>query len=326
MQNRPQNMQKQSAPRISRVVGVVLFERFSNHCLANAIEPLRACNSLLGRPAYHWDYLTLDGLAVTSSSGLPVTPSGALRQSGAGDVLFLLPSYDFRRFAQPAARPLQAAARRYRVLVGMDAGSWLLAQAGLLAGKRATIHWEELDLFAETFPDVKVERSRVVRDGNLWSCAGAMSAFDLALAMIRDDFGPLTALEVAAFLMHGSAGADAEQTGYTQRIGDPLVTAAVSAMRDQIEEPIPLPALAKRVGTSLRRLKTAFANELGQPPGQVYRRMRLSAARRFVEQTNLSVAEIAIRCGYEDAAAMTRAFRATFGTTPRALRRSGHIS
>jgi len=323
MQKQPDIMQNRSSPQISRKVGVLLFDRFSNHCLANAVEPLRACNSMLGRAAYAWDYLTLDGKTVASSSGLPVSPSGSLGQSGTGDVLFLLPSYEFRTFAPAAARPLQAAARRYRVLVGMDAGSWLLAHAGLLPGKRATIHWEELDQFAEAFPDVNVERKRVVRDGQIWTCAGAMSAFDLALEMIREDFGPLTALEVAAFLMHGSAGADAEQTAYAQPIGDPLVTAAVSVMRDQIEDPLALDALAKRLGVSQRRLKNAFAQELGQPPGHVYRQMRLTAARRFVEQTQLSVAEIAIRCGYEDAAAMTRAFKAVFGTTPRALRQAG---
>ena len=313
-------MHKSRMTKISRRIGVVLFDRFSNHCLANAVEPLRAANSLVGYRAYAWDFLTLDGSAVTSSSGLPVAANAALGQSGRGDVLFVLPSYGFRDLAQRAARPLKAAANRYRIMAGLDAGSWLLAHAGLLAGKRATIHWEELGDFAEAFPDVRAERARVVRDGTIWTCAGAMTAFDLVLELIRDDFGPLLALEVAAFLMHGSEGADAPLTDLPRPTGNALVTAAVSVMRDNIEEPLSLSAIAARLNVPLTRLKADFAEELGQPPGRVYRRLRLSTARRYVDQTALSVAEIAVRCGYEDAAAMTRAFRQAFGLSPRAMR------
>ena len=307
-----------------RRVGVLLFERFSNHCLANAVEPLRVCNTILGRKVYEWEFLTMDGRPVTSSSGLPVAANLPLPQSGSGEVLFLLPSYGFKELATAAnCRALRAAAGRYHVVAGMDSGSWLMAAAGLLHDRGATIHWEELEGFAETFPDVRVQRERVVRDGERWSCAGASTAFDLVLDMIHDHHGALVALEVAAFLMHGSAGADAPVSEGGPELADPIVIAAVSVMRESLEEPLCLAALAQRIGVTPFQLKDRFARDLGRSPGAVYRGMRLAAARRYVEQTRLSIAEIAVRCGYADPAALTRAFRQEFGKSPRSLRRDG---
>lgn len=306
----------------SRHIGVLLFENFSNHCLANAVEPLRVCNDLLGYEAYGWQYLTLNGMSVVSSSGLPVAAEAALSDAKAGDVLFLLPSFGFRDLTTPATvRALRVAATRFQVMAGLDVGSWLLASAGLLEGRRATIHWEELDGFAERYPDVTVERQRFIRDANRWTCAGATTALDMVLAMIRDDHGSIVALEVAGSLMHGTAGSDAPQPEFGAGVGDARVTKAISIMRDNLEEPLPLPQLAKEIGIGLHALKLAFDRELQESPGQVYRHMRLSAARRLVEQTQLSVAEVAVRCGYENPAAMTRAFRRAFGQPPRALRR-----
>ena len=299
-----------------RKVGVLLFQHFSNHCLANAVEPLRAANGILGRAAYRWEYLTLDGRPVTSSSGLPVSPGGALA-GAAGDVLFVMPSYGFRTLGTPAClRGLRAASRRFSRLVGMDAGSWLLAQAGLLEGRRATIHWQELEDFAEAFPEVRAVRSRVVAEGHRWSCAGAMTAFDLVLHMIALDHGEALRLEVAAFLMHGDTAAPPA----VARARSQLVAAAVSVMREALEEPRPIAAIAAGLGVSQRLLESRFRKDLGLSPRQVYRRIRLAAARRYVEQTALSVAEIALRCGYGDPSAMTRAFRAEFGAPPRAFR------
>lgn len=301
----------------TQVIGILLFDRFSNHCLANAVEPLRAANRLLAREAYRWTFLSLDGDGVTSSSGLPVAVSGSVSRSAGGDVLFVLPSYEYREFVTPfGERALRAAADKYRVLAGMDAGSWLLASAGLLDGYRATIHWEETEGFREAFPDLDVRRSRMELDRNRWSCAGGLSAFDLALWMIGDAHGEALRLEVAALLMSG----ETDIGGQGVRPKSRGVVAALAAMREHLEEPLPLPQLAARLGTNIRNLETMFRADLGAGPQKVYLHLRLSAARRFVEQTNLSVAEISVRCGYTNPSAMTRAFRKEFSTTPQLLR------
>lgn len=301
-----------------RRIDILLFDRFSNHCLANTVEPLRAANELAPGHLYEWRYLTLDGAPVTSSSGLLVEPDGALRDGKRGDVLFVLPSYGFRELATPdCLTALRAAAGRYDILAGLDTGSWLLAEAGLLAGRRATVHWHELDGFAERFPDVKVVRERYVIDDNRITCGGAMAAFDLVNRLIADHHGEALRLEVGFMFMHEGTVARgrnlaAPKSGSIQR--------AIALMRANLEEPLSVVALARRVGQTQRRLEHGFQRELGATPRTVYRRLRLLSARKLVEESDLPVAEIAVRSGYSNPAAMTRAFSAEFGSTPRAIR------
>ena len=120
--------------QIPQVVNVLLFEAFSNHCLANAIEPLRAANTLSRQTLYDWRYHTMDGEPVASSSGLSISPDGQLKDAR-GDILLVMPSYDFRKHATwHATRGLNAASKRHAQVAGLDTGSWLLAEAGLLNG------------------------------------------------------------------------------------------------------------------------------------------------------------------------------------------------
>lgn len=300
-------------------IGVLLFDQFSNHCLANAVEPLRAANSYLGRDAYEWEFLSLSGSPVTSSSGLPVTPERSLSASGSGDALLIMPSYGARDLAIPSyAKPLRSAARRYNVLAGMDMGSWLMASAGLLSGHRATIHWDELEDFGEAFPDISVSRDKFVTDANRWSCGGAMTAFDLMLQMIGQTHGQALRLEVAALFRFDNVTRKSDNPGL--RAKSQLVTAAVAIMRDRLEDPVTIRDLAQTLGCRQQQLEALFSAELAASPRTVYRRLRLSAARRYAQQTRLSIAEIAVRCGYIDPSAMTRAFREEFATTPTKLR------
>ena len=189
-------------------VAVLLFPRFSNHCLANAVEPLRAANGFLMREAYRWQFVTLDGAAVQSSSGLPVLPNRRLRDHPGGAFLFVASSYDVRHYAtQATSRALRAAANRFQTVVGMDTGAWLMAQAGLLEGAQATIHWDELTAFSETFAEVDAVARRYVIQGNRVTCGGAMTAFDLVLDLIGRTHGEALKLEVAALFLHQSAEA-----------------------------------------------------------------------------------------------------------------------
>ena len=305
-----------------RDIGVLLFERFSNHCLANAIEPFRAANGFAGRTLYRWTYLSVDGARVTSSSGLPVQPDMPLSRHAGGDFLFVMPSYGFREQARPATlRALRGAAGRYGTLVGLDTGAWLLAAAGLLSGRRATIHWDEVTAMAERFPDVEVVEEGYVMDGNRITCGGATTAFDLALAMIEVHHGPMLRLEVAALFRPGEReSAGAPETPRTRRRS---VDAALATMRRNLEAPLPLGRIAASAGLTQRALERAFRATLGSTPRSVYRGLRLREARRLVVETGLSIAEIAGRCGYVDASAMTRAFRGEFGLSPREFRRAG---
>jgi transcriptional regulator GlxA family with amidase domain len=305
--------------KTTRTVGVLLFENFSNHCLANAVEPLRAANTLSKQPHYAWEFLSVEPGPVRSSSGMPVTPTGILRDHPGGEMLMILSSYNYSSHATPVTfRALRAARQRFGTMIGMDMGAWLLAAAGLLDGHRATVHWDELELFAERFTDVEASPARTVQDGPFWSCGGGTTALELMLDLIAQHHGPMLRLEVGALFMHGEREISKD---LPQRLNHTQITeAAVSLMRRHIEAPLPIDAIARRLGLSARALERHFAQALQRSPSQVYRALRLNAARRLAEQTTLSVAEIATRCGYEDPSALTRAFRQEFGLTPRGLR------
>ena len=257
--------------------------------------------------------MTLDGAEAVSSSGLRLGADARLSDVG-GDVLMVMPSYGFLSHATVAAsRALRAASKRFTTLAGLDTGSWLLAEAGLLEGYKATIHWDEIDRFSERFSDVYVQPDAVVFDRDRVTCGGASTAFTLALQLIVQSHGQALRLRVENLF----AGAYSERP-YPQ-VG--IVARAVQLMRSNLEEPLLIRDIAARLGRSQRHLEMQVREKMGANPQVIYRQMRLALARSLARDTELSVAEIAVRCGYQDASAMTRAFRAEFGTTPRALRR-----
>ncbi|WP_298678839.1 GlxA family transcriptional regulator [uncultured Lentibacter sp.] len=299
-------------------VDVLLFEAFSGLCLANTIEPLRAANTLSGRVLYRWRLLTLDGAPVLSSSGMSVAAHGALSGLG-GDMLIVMPSYGFASHAREAtARGLRAAAGRYEVLAGFDTGSWLLAHAGLLNGRRATIHWEELERFGEAFPDVQAERARFVEDGDRVTCSGAQAAFDVMTHRIGARHGQALRLELATLFMSPDEATPQDVPMARAR----SVVRAIRLMQAHVEQPLPMGEIARRAGRAQKDLEVRMKRELGATPRAVYRRIRLLAARKLLKETALPITEVALRAGYQDASAMTRAYRAEFGLRPRDERKA----
>lgn len=300
--------------RVPTQISILLFDRFSNHCLANVLEPLRAANDLSSQQVFEWNIVVLGGQRVRSSSGLRLEADAQLADMR-GDILMVMPSYGFLTHANvTSSRALRAAARRFDILAGLDTGSWLLAEAGLLDGYRATIHWDELDRFSERFSDIDVQKEAVIYDRDRITCGGASTAFALAMQMIEKQHGAALRLRVE----HLFSGAYAQRP--LRRGG--IAARAVDLMRAHIEEPLPIAQLAQQLGRSQKHLEQQMLARLGAAPQVIYRRIRLERARQLSLDTTISVAEISVRCGYQDASAMTRAFRSEYGTTPQALRRA----
>ncbi len=304
---------------ITKNFALLLYPGFSALCLANAVEPLRAANTLARSDHYDWQFCGLHAGSVQSSSEMPVQTQALRYQSG--DYLFVMPSYGHLQHDTPTNRRyLRAASTRFDTMVGLDTGSWLLASAGLLDDRRATSHWDTLDALEETFPDITVTRDRFVIDGNRASCGGATTTLDLMLNLIETHLGATLALEVAALFMYGER---VPLTPPTRALPDhQVLRAAAALMRRNIEAPLKIGQIAAALSMSQRALELAFQAHAGQSPARLYRSIRLTEARRRLEQTRDSVAEIANRTGYHDPAAMSRAFRAEFGVTPSAARRS----
>ena len=300
-------------------IAFLIFDQFSNLCLANCLEPLRAANTQSAANVFEWQFFTVDGAPVQSSSGMQVVPHAPLSTLSKCDYLFLTASYQHERHDTPHnRRELQRAARKATVLVGLDAGPWLMASAGLLDGRQATVHWDLLDAFSEQFLEVDAMQARYLRDGPMMTCAGAMSALDLTLDLISAHRGIATRLDVEALFIHGDPPVGASTDRAWAR--DPLVGRALQMMRDNLERPVPLDRLAKHLSCQPRTLDRHFRMELGAPPGTVYRHLRLASARKLLQETRLSVAEIAVRCGYDSSAALSRAVRREYNATPSQLR------
>ena len=300
--------------RVPTQISILLFDRFSNHCLANVLEPLRAANDLSSQQVFEWNIVVLGGQRVRSSSGLRLEADAQLADMR-GDILMVMPSYGFLTHANvTSSRALRAAARRFDILAGLDTGSWLLAEAGLLDGYRATIHWDELDRFSERFSVIYVQKEAVIYDRDRITCGGASTAFVLAMQMIEKQHGAALRLRVE----HLFSGAYAQRP--VRRGG--IAARAVDLMRAHIEEPLQIAQLARQLGRSQKHLEQQMLARLGAAPQVIYRRIRLERARQLSLDTTISVAEISVRCGYQDASAMTRAFRSEYGTTPQALRRA----
>ena len=179
-------------------IDFLVYDRFSNHCMANTLEPFRAANTLSANDVYEWNFVTLDGLSVQSSSELRLMPDQKFGETKRADFLFIIASYDFRKHDNVVSRrALRASVKRYKNIIGLDTGPWMMAGAGILDNHRATAHWDIIDEFSEEFVDVDVERQKYILDGNIGTCGGAMAAFDLSLSIIRKINGVTVALDLS---------------------------------------------------------------------------------------------------------------------------------
>lgn len=307
-------------------IGYLLFDGFSNMCLACAVEPVRAANALSGQELTRHRLLSAGDGPVTSSSAITLQPDSSLDAVEKLDILFVIAGYDYRRLcSKDNLAAIRRVARKAKTVAGLDTGSWLLAQAGLLTGYRATIHWQELNLFEEAFPHTEVSAERYVIDRNRYTCGGATTALDLVVKLIRDRFGEALALDVMNLFIYDS-NPEAERTQRGARFAPfatraPLVVAAIEEMERTVEAPVPLAQIAKRVNTSARTLDRVFHRELQTAPGKYYLYIRLRWARNLILETSQSMAEIAARTGFSSAATLSRAFTNQFDLPPRDVRR-----
>ncbi|NVK13622.1 MAG: GlxA family transcriptional regulator [Rhodobacteraceae bacterium] len=302
----------------------LLFDGFSNMVLASAMEPLRDVRMNAGQEVAGWRVTTLDGAPVRSSSGLQITPDGAFDERHGNRTLVLVAGYHAREQVTPAllAR-LRTATRAARLILALDTAAWLLAAAGVLDGHSATIHWQELDAFAETFPKVEVSTARFVRSGPFLTCGGASTALDMMLSLIQDLYGSAAAFGASTMFVYDPSRQSGLNRGAArlEQKGSPKILKAANLMAETIETPMSTAALARRVSLSERTLARAFQRELGMTPGKYYKMLRLQHARYLAEETHLSLEQIALRCGFSSASSLGRSFSGHFGRTIREAQR-----
>jgi transcriptional regulator GlxA family with amidase domain len=324
---------KSATPSIfqaDRAVLRLVFLAFSGAsimCMASAVDPLRAANRVAGERVFDFAVVSVDGRPVVTTSGLAVAVDGAFDPGAAADAFVIIGGFGSRLLTDKAQLgAVRAASRTARATGAIEAGSWVLGHAGLLDGRAATTHWEDLEDFALAFPRTDVRPDRYVIDGLLFTAGGAAPTFDLMLHLVRSRLGIAVALDVASVFIYDQtrAATDAQPLVSLGRLDgyNPRLASAIRLMERHIEDPLPVSAIARRIGSSTRTLETVFAEAVGETPGAYALRLRLAAARRLVLDTAEPMAAIAARTGFSSAAAFSRAFARTFGQPPTRLRRS----
>ena len=294
-------------------------------CVASAIDPLRAANRISGRTVFEWSLVSPDGKPPLTSCGLPVAVSGALDPVRQTDVLVVIAGFGNREQATPSLlSAIRRAARTARACGGVEAGAWLIARAGLLEGRAATTHWEDMEDFAAAFPGSDVRPDRYVIDGPVFTTGGASPTFDLMLHLVRSRLGMAVALDVASVFIYDQAHAssDAQPLVSLGRLDgyDPRLAQAIRLMEASVDHPLTVSAIARRTGVTARSLETIFRRSIGETPGAYYLRLRLGAARRLVLDTRIAMADIAARTGFSSAASFRRAFSRAYGEAPSRMR------
>ncbi|MFT5259227.1 MAG: transcriptional regulator GlxA family with amidase domain [Saprospiraceae bacterium] len=305
-------------------VGFLVVDGFSMMCFANAVEPLRAANMILGKKLFRRTVITLDGESANSSSNLSLNADNKGDEAQQLDWLFVIASYNYQDFANPQISSLiRRLSRNAKVVGGLDCGSWLMAHAGLLENYTATIHWQELALFTEQFPQLTPSDQRYVVDRQRVSAGGAVAALDLMLELVRGIGGENLFFDMRnLFLYDVSQPAERSQQRHgLAKEAAPKLYSAIELMEGSAENPLPLEDIAKHASMSLRSLNRSFQKHIGISPGQYYLQLRLKAARRLIAETKLSITAVASRCGFNSPQAFSRAFRAKFATSPNSLRR-----
>lgn len=311
-----------------RQVGLVLYPGFQLMSLS-VMTALEIANHVGGEPAYQLSVVSEQGGPIRSSIGVEVATSrldegpfdtaiiGAASQipQGSPDLL------DFLRRAEAGA---------VRRLVAPCTGAFLLAEAGVLDGRRATTHWRFAPQLQARYPRIKVEADRIfVGDRNVWTSAGMTAGLDLALALVEDDLGPELVRLVAKILVvyHRRAGGQSQYSSLLELApkSDRIQQVLTHAKR-HLDQPLTVEDLAEVAHLSPRQFSRAFVAATGQSPAKAIENLRVEAARSAIEDGRHNIDEVAQMTGFGDRERMRRAFLRAFGQPPQVLRRNARLA
>ena len=319
---------------IRRVV-VLAFPGMQALDVAGPAEVFDTAHRLLDRPdeGYRIEIVSAGGPLVPTCSQITVEAAPLAAADGPIDTLMVPGGWGMPETREdPAAQEwVRQAAARSRRVTSVCGGSFLLGRAGLLAGRRATTHWAFADEFAELCPDVTVDpRPIFVRDGKFTTSAGVSSGIDMTLALVEEDHGSQFALEVARYLVlffkrpggqaQFSSALDAQLAD-----GEPIRRVQEWILTN-LGDDLSVPVLARRAAMSQRHFARVFQREVGHTPGRYVESVRIVAARKALESTELPVRDVARRCGFPTVETFLRAFDRNLGVTPTEYRSRFHAA
>jgi AraC family transcriptional regulator, glycine betaine-responsive activator len=316
------------APARPVQLSFLLVPQFSLLAFSAAIEPLRSANRLLGSAAYEWRLLSLDGAPVAASNGISIAVHGPLEAAARADMLVVCAGLEPLQYAgnRTLVHRLRYLASHGCRIGAVSGGSFILADAGLLAGRRCTVHWEYREQFAARYPQLTLTQDLYVIDGEVFTCSGGTAALDMMLHFVREHCGADLALAVAEQFLHPGI----REHGLHQRmelrerygLRDAKLIEVIRVMEQTVESPLYIQAITARVGLSVRQVERLFRRHIGESPAAFYLRLRLERGRRLLLQTSGSIPEVALGCGFGSRSHFAHAYKRHFGRTPAEERRT----
>ena len=311
-----------------RTVLFLMVPEFTMLPFTAAIEPLRAANLILGRPFYRWRLASYDGAPVSASNGIELRVNTsvtderrALLGQDRPNMTLVCGGIRVEQYANRAAFALMRESFNRGVAIGgLCTGAHLLAEAGLLSGKRCTIHWDNIPGFSERFPNANVFADLYEIDGNIYTCAGGTASLDMMLQIICDDHGEQVMNRVCEFVLTDRVrnASDRQRLPLRARLGiqNHRVLQIVELMEAHLSEPLSLIEIADEVDLSRRQIERLFRTEMGRSPARYYLEIRLDRARHLLIQSSLPVVEVAVACGFVSASHFSKCYRELYARSP----------
>lgn len=299
-----------------------LMDDFSMLSFAGAIDSLRIANRTSPN-SYEWVLTSETGSAVRCSANISYNVDSSFMDLKRDDTIVICGGINIQKATtKRLLNWLRREARKGVAIIALCTATYTLGKAGLLDGKKATIHWENQDSFSEEFQDkdINLTKTVFVVDGNRMTTAGGTSSIDLMLQVIATDLGEEKANFVADQMIYSSirTNEDQQRLSIPTRIGvrHPKLSKVIQTMEINIEDPISPSDLASNVGMSTRQLERLFRRYLNRSPKRYYMELRLQKARNLLMQTDMSVINVALSCGFSSPSHFSKCYRSHYDITP----------
>ena len=311
----------EGADRAPRRVGFLLVDGFPLMSYAAAVEPLRAANLLAGKTLYALEQIPVAGGRARSSVGATVGATTHVGERVDFDLVLVVAGGDPLAFDGAGTLTwLRQLDRRGVALGGVSGGPAILARAGVMGGRRMTVHWDHLDAVRDAWPTLLVERQIYVMDRDRLTAAGGTAALDMAHALVAEHHGHRFARRVSDWFVHTDVrdSEEPQRAGPAERHGThhPVLLQAIGIMENHLGDPLTLEQLARVCGIGVRQMNRLFTAKLGLSTIAYYRELRLATAHGLLGRSALSIGEIAEATGFASAAHFSRRFRARYGLAP----------
>jgi len=294
--------------------------------LAAAVEPLRAANVLSGEALYEFTYIPISNTRAVASNGA-IFEGRPIEETGYDfDLVFVAAAGNPAAYENLALFKYLKILNSKRVaLGGISGGPVLLAKAGVMENRRFTVHWDHRDALREISSDLLIERNIYVIDRDRYTCAGGIAPMDMMSALIASDHGSDLAKAVNDWYIYTSVrdSSQPQRASLVEKynVHHPAILSALELMQNHIADPLSTTQLADLSNIGERQLVRLFQAQLGKGPNRFYRDLRMEHARVLVQQSALSIVEIAVACGFEGASYFSQIFKENFGVTPTEMRR-----